>query len=62
MRRETWLPATAASADAARSIVREAATEAGLEGEQTWDLMLRQRARTRWSPAEKRGLVTFRDV
>ena len=40
MRRETWLPATAASAGVARSIVREAAAEAGLEGEQTWDLVL----------------------
>jgi serine/threonine-protein kinase RsbW len=40
MRRETWLPATAASAGVARSIVREAAAEAGLEGEQTWDLIL----------------------
>lgn len=40
MRRETWLPATAASAGAARSIVREAAAEAGLEGEQAWDLLL----------------------
>jgi serine/threonine-protein kinase RsbW len=40
MRREIWLPATAASAGAARSIVREAATEAGLEVEQTWDLLL----------------------
>jgi serine/threonine-protein kinase RsbW len=40
MRRETWLPATPASAGDARRIVRDAATEAGLEGEPTWDLML----------------------
>ncbi len=40
MKRETWLPATPASAGAARSIVREAAAEAGLEDEPTWDLML----------------------
>lgn len=40
MRRVTWLPATPASARAARSIVREAAAEAGLEGEPAWDLML----------------------
>ena len=40
MRRETWLPATPASAGAARRIVREAAAEAGLEGETAWDLML----------------------
>jgi serine/threonine-protein kinase RsbW len=40
MRRETWLPATAASAGVARSIVRQAAAEAGLEGERTWDLVL----------------------
>ena len=33
MKRETWLPATAASAQTARSIVRQAAAEAGLEGE-----------------------------
>jgi len=39
-RRETWLPATPASAQAARSIVREAATEVGLDGERLWDLML----------------------
>jgi anti-sigma regulatory factor (Ser/Thr protein kinase) len=40
MRRETWLPATPASAAAARRIVREAAAEVGLEGETAWDLML----------------------
>jgi anti-sigma regulatory factor (Ser/Thr protein kinase) len=40
MRRETWLPATPAGARVARSIVREAAAEAGLEGEPAWDLML----------------------
>jgi serine/threonine-protein kinase RsbW len=40
MRRETWLPATPASAQVARSIVREAAAKAGLEGEPAWDLML----------------------
>jgi serine/threonine-protein kinase RsbW len=40
MKREAWLPAAAASAGAARSIVCEAATEAGLNGESTWDLML----------------------
>jgi anti-sigma regulatory factor (Ser/Thr protein kinase) len=40
MRRETWLPATPASAHAARAIVREAAAEAGLESEPAWDLML----------------------
>ena len=40
MKREIWLPATPASAQAARSIVREAAAEAGLEGEPAWDLML----------------------
>jgi serine/threonine-protein kinase RsbW len=40
MRRETWLPATPASAQVARSIVCEAAGEAGLEGDSVWDLML----------------------
>jgi serine/threonine-protein kinase RsbW len=40
MKREAWLPAAAASAGAARSIVREAAADAGLDGEGTWDLML----------------------
>lgn len=40
MRHERWLPATPASARVARSIVREAATEAGLDGDCTWDLML----------------------
>jgi anti-sigma regulatory factor (Ser/Thr protein kinase) len=40
MRWETWLPATSASAGAARSIVRKAAAEAGLEGEPAWDLMV----------------------
>lgn len=38
--RETWLPAKAESAGAARSIVREAAAEAGLDGEPAWDLMV----------------------
>jgi anti-sigma regulatory factor (Ser/Thr protein kinase) len=40
MRRERWLPAVPASARVARSIVREAADEVGLDGECTWDLML----------------------
>jgi serine/threonine-protein kinase RsbW len=40
MRTETWLPAVAESAQAARSIVREAATEAGLEKDRAWDLTL----------------------
>jgi serine/threonine-protein kinase RsbW len=40
MKRETWLPATPPSAQRARSIVCEAATEAGLDSERTWDLML----------------------
>jgi anti-sigma regulatory factor (Ser/Thr protein kinase) len=40
LKRETWLPATPAGARAARSLVREAAAEAGLEDESAWDLML----------------------
>jgi anti-sigma regulatory factor (Ser/Thr protein kinase) len=40
MRRETWLPATPASVQLARSIVSEAAAEAGLEGVPVWDLMV----------------------
>ena len=40
MKRETWLPAAPASAREARTIVREAAAEAGLNGNGTWDLML----------------------
>jgi anti-sigma regulatory factor (Ser/Thr protein kinase) len=40
MKREVWLPATPASARAARSIVREAAAEAGLDGDPAWDLMV----------------------
>jgi serine/threonine-protein kinase RsbW len=40
MKRETWLEASPASAPMARAIVREAAVEAGLNGEGTWDLML----------------------
>jgi anti-sigma regulatory factor (Ser/Thr protein kinase) len=40
MKRATWLAATAASVGTARAIVREAAAEAGLEGESAWDLML----------------------
>jgi anti-sigma regulatory factor (Ser/Thr protein kinase) len=40
MQRETWLPAAAPSAGAARSIVSEAAAEAGLGPRGTWDLML----------------------
>jgi serine/threonine-protein kinase RsbW len=39
-KRETWLPATPASARTARHIVSDAALEAGLEGESVWDLML----------------------
>jgi anti-sigma regulatory factor (Ser/Thr protein kinase) len=40
MRRESWLPAARESAPKARVIVRDAAGEAGLDGEDTWDLML----------------------
>jgi serine/threonine-protein kinase RsbW len=40
MTRETWLPANPAGARVARSVVREAAGEAGLDGESAWDLML----------------------
>jgi serine/threonine-protein kinase RsbW len=40
MRRETWLPAVPASARVARSIVQDAAIEAGLDDDRTWDLML----------------------
>lgn len=40
MKRESWLPATPASASRARGIVRELASERGLSQEDTWDLML----------------------
>jgi anti-sigma regulatory factor (Ser/Thr protein kinase) len=40
MKRETWLEAAPASTPTARTIVREAATEVGLGGASTWDLML----------------------
>jgi serine/threonine-protein kinase RsbW len=40
MRWEAWLQATPASAGAARSIVRKAAAEAGLDGDPAWDLMV----------------------
>ena len=39
-RSETWLPATSASSGEARSLVRAAAAEAGLDGAPAWDLML----------------------
>jgi anti-sigma regulatory factor (Ser/Thr protein kinase) len=38
MNRESWLPATPASAGVARAIVREAAAEQGLGGDAVWDL------------------------
>ena len=40
MKRERWLPATPAGAQGARSIVREAAAEAGLESDSAWDLIV----------------------
>jgi anti-sigma regulatory factor (Ser/Thr protein kinase) len=40
MKRESWLEALPESAPVARSIVREAAVEHGLDSEATWDLML----------------------
>jgi anti-sigma regulatory factor (Ser/Thr protein kinase) len=40
MKRESWLPAAPDSAPLARSIVREAALEHGLDAEAAWDLML----------------------
>jgi anti-sigma regulatory factor (Ser/Thr protein kinase) len=40
MKRESWLPATPASASRARAIVRELGAERGLSQEDTWDLML----------------------
>jgi anti-sigma regulatory factor (Ser/Thr protein kinase) len=39
-RSETWLPATSASSGEARSLVRAAAADAGLDGAPAWDLML----------------------
>lgn len=39
-RQETWLPAAPVSLPKARSIVSQAATQVGLDGEGTWDLML----------------------
>ena len=38
--REAWLRAEPASGAAARSIVSDAAADAGLDGERTWDLMV----------------------
>jgi serine/threonine-protein kinase RsbW len=40
MKRESWLPAAAASAPEARAIVRDAVSELRLDGSTTWDLML----------------------
>jgi anti-sigma regulatory factor (Ser/Thr protein kinase) len=40
MMRESWLPAAPESAPLARAIVREAAVEQGLGGDDAWDLML----------------------
>jgi anti-sigma regulatory factor (Ser/Thr protein kinase) len=40
MKRESWLPAVPESAPLARAIVREVASEEGLDGESSWDLML----------------------
>lgn len=40
MTRESWLPATPASASRARAIVRELSSRRGLSQEDTWDLML----------------------
>jgi anti-sigma regulatory factor (Ser/Thr protein kinase) len=37
---ETWLPAEPSSVAQARSLVSDAALEAGLEGEAAWDLVL----------------------
>jgi serine/threonine-protein kinase RsbW len=38
--REAWLPAEPASGGAARSLVSDAAADAGLDSERTWDLMV----------------------
>jgi anti-sigma regulatory factor (Ser/Thr protein kinase) len=40
MKRESWLPAAPESAPIARAIVRDLATEQGLDSEAVWDLML----------------------
>jgi len=40
MKRESWLPATPASASRARAIVRELGSRRGLSQEDTWDLTL----------------------
>ena len=40
MKRESWLPAEPESAAAARGLVREAASEFGLEQDAVWDLQL----------------------
>jgi serine/threonine-protein kinase RsbW len=40
MVRDAWLPATPESAPTARAIVRDVATELGLDGACTWELLL----------------------
>jgi serine/threonine-protein kinase RsbW len=40
LKRESWLPAAPESAPLARTIVRDASAEYGLDGDTTWDLML----------------------
>ncbi len=39
-KREAWLPAVPESARTARSLVREAAVQVGLDADRTWDLTL----------------------
>jgi anti-sigma regulatory factor (Ser/Thr protein kinase) len=40
MKRESWLPAVPETAPVARALVREAATECGIDGNGVWELML----------------------
>lgn len=62
MKRESWLPAEPESASAARGLVREAASELGLEQDAVWDLQLATteavaNAVTHGVPCEEHGFM-----
>ena len=65
--RQAWLPASPAGAPQARAIVREAASELGLDGQTTFDLMLATteafaNAVEHGRPCDPRGIMLRMDL
>ena len=65
--RQAWLPAAPEGAPQARAIVRDIASELGLDGETTWELMLATtevfaNAVEHGKPCDRRGILLSMEV